>query len=444
MKILVIDAGGLHVSTARKFGLEGHKVWYHVPWVSAYPKFETYAPGSNVPEIEKVLDWGIYADEADLIVFPDSGMGGVADYLRRKGHVVFGAGLGEETEFDRMKFVELQDKLGMKRPPSWEVRGFEECLTKLQELLGTSETNQLSTGKYFVKFNIWRGTLESFPVESLEQTKFLLDSVRPGLGTFADQIPMVIQEKIEGVETGGDGFYAGDHWVMPVQFGFENGANYVCKIVSDLGFQQADIEKWGEYLKSVDYRGAFSWECIYDGKDCYWIDATPRFGMPLGLMWANYIDDLGQLFFEIAKGTAEDSRLPLGEYLGCAEISSEEGINKYLKLSGGENVQWMRFMQDKEGDIYSVPGCSTLGIICGRGESLEAVEKDLEKNSEDVSAFFGSFDTEFIASTREKFIDPLKEMGIDFETEGKTEARITTTTRTTRAGRLLREWHVKL
>lgn len=784
LSFLVIDSGGLGVDIARKLGQEGHKTFYYNAWQSAYPVFEAYAPGVGIPEITKVLDYASHLDEVDCIVFPDTGMGELAHYLREKGYNVFGAGRGEELENNRGLFTDVLAKLGIKHPVTHKVNGLTEAIEKLKELFGAvSETNQLATGKCFVKFDIWRGSLESFPVDSVESAEQMFDVVRAKLGPYADSIPMVIQETVEGIECfdgetevftnlgwikfkdlkgdeliyssdfkekfdfykikrnikyrykgkmyryegqcidmlvtpnhklwckshsdkygsngklreehkpyrqvsvsemtqslyyipknmlwsgeklefikipeceigngyrpdsiqsdisipvniflnflgwflsegclnkdtygifvtqrnfredveecfnelgfnwnysgskdkkdfrinskqlynwlakncysseehnaftkkipefiknlspelirefldsfvlgdgsvredglkiyrsanksmaddlqelvlktgsyatmneiisgsigdfqgrtiyrkndgicycvtewirkqqdaclltnkfelvdfddyvydvevepyhslyirrngkvfwssncGFDVFFNGKDFVKPLMWGFENSGDYLGFITNEATFFESDLNKIAEYLRSVNYRGAFSMETIWDGRDHYWLDWTGRFPLPLGLMYPTFIQNLGELFLGIAKGEDVSSQLPLNEYIGCVALASEEAGDKFVSIKGGKNTKFMRYMMDDKGNSYAVPGMSLLGISSAQGKNLEELKANLNKETDELNIFFGKFNKNAMDDIEDKYIKPLLKQGILFKEERK-------------------------
>jgi hypothetical protein len=442
MKFLFIDCGGLHVDTARQLGKEGHEVNYHMPWVSAYPKFEMFAPGLGIKEINKVLDYGPYIDDADVIVFPDIGMGKLAHWLRGNGHNVFGAGLGEEMENDRMKSVEVMNKLGIKCPKTVVATGLTEALNTMKKLFGVQETNQKSGGSYFIKFNIWRGSLESFPAKSMEQVNFMFDSLRSSMGPYVEQIPVIIQEAIEGIETGADLFFNGETFLYPAMWGFEYGGNYTGLMTSDMTIFKEDLDKAATYLKSVNYRGAFSFECIFDGKDSYWIDWTCRFPMPLGLLYSSFSNGkLGEFIYGVATGEAKETPFPDNKYLGCLEIYSDEAIKKYLPLHGGDNTRFIRYMMNGD-TAYSVPGVTTfVGAVCASGDNLQQLHDAIIEEEEKLDVYYGMCNTNFIHDTIEKYVEPIKKMGVNFGDGAMVESarKIVIKPSQSRAGQILQQ-----
>jgi hypothetical protein len=438
VKFLFIDAGSLHQATAAKVGSEGHIVFYWSPWNSSYPKFKDYAPGVGIPEFTKVLEYASYLDDVDIIVFPDVGMGALCDYLRSKGYDVFGAGLGEEAEQDRIKSIEIMDKYGIAHPDTKVFKGINEVLKFLESEDGKSETNQLSDGKYFVKFNIWRGSIDSFPVESLPQAKDMFAKVRAEIGPYADEMEIIVQTKVEGVESGFDIFFNGNEVLTPIMWGFESGGNYIGYIDDVLpDFLNDSLSKAIPYLRSINYRGAFSVEVIYDGKESYWIDWTCRYPMPLGLMYSQFIPNYGEFIAAIARGESVSTGLPKGTYLGAAEFTSENALNDWLPVSTNEHTKLVRYMQVKDQE-FIVPGVSTLGIVTGEGDDFKALKADLDKNIEGVSAFFGKVESNFIPTIIDKYVDPLSKLGIKFGDGSKVES-----SRGSRARELLNRFNSK-
>ena len=314
-KFLVIDPGGMHVETARQLGREGHDVVYYSPYHTAYAEFRNAGCGVGCPEIKKVLDFGSHIESVDCIVIPDVGMGDLADYFRSVGKPVFGGGKAEILEQDRRKCFEILDSVGVKYPKSHYVTGVTEAIKKCGEIIAQkSETNQMASGKCFVKVNVFRGDVDTFPVDNLETAQGMFDDMRVAFGPHAEDIEICVQETVNGFECGADLFFNGEKFVGPYMVGFEDGMDYVGKITDDLGFMKADCDKIATHLKASGYRGAFSFEGIWDGKDMYFIDLTMRYPMPLGMMYNEYANKLSDLIYEIANGTAESSRLPLNRH----------------------------------------------------------------------------------------------------------------------------------
>lgn len=435
MKFLVIDAGGLHVDTARCLSVNGDEVVYYNPWNSAYANFEAGAPGFGVPGITKTLSWGQHVDDADCIILPDSGMGDVGDYLRRKGKNVFSAGLGEQLEFDRAFSFKKMSQLGLKVPDTWNVKGVDQAIATLTKLLkgkGKSETNQMVAGKFYVKFDVWRGTQETFPAEDLEAATMRLNEVRSRFGAYSQTMPICIQASVEGVECGFDCFFNGEEWLTPGMWGFESGGSYIGLITRDMTIYQPDMDKLAKYFREINYRGAFSTECFYDGENLWWIDPTPRFPMPLGLMYSVFSADFPALIYGVADGSMTESNLPEGRYIGAMEISSEEALKNWSPMSGGERTRFMHYMMGQDKKAYSIPGVSCVGVACGDGKNLGEVEASCQREGEEVEVFFGNMTTSFAQDIMEKYVEPIAKLGVEFGPSPTLESRRMPKTRKTR------------
>lgn len=415
MKFLVIDNGALHVDNARLIALDDNEVWYYCPWQHGFPKFEDGAPGYGIPEIKKVLDFAPYLDEADVIFFPDSGIGELAHTLREKGYRVFGAGRGEILEMDRAKSVEIMKDLGIACPETISVKGTTEALNFFKKAFKLNETNQSATGKYFVKLNIWRGTQDSFPVESYDIAEYMLKDLDAKFGPYSKSIELIIQKTVEGIECGADLIFTGEHFLKPAMIGFESSNSYIGYMTDDLSIYKSDLEKFEKYLASVNYRGFFSFECFFDGKQCSYIDITPRTPMPLGLMYPTFAKNYPGLIYDVAEGTATDSHFELGTFLGGAEVESDNAKSSWLPLTAGKNTRLMRYMM-QDGQAFSVPGGeATVAMVCATGSSMQDVEQKIQKEAEQLNIFFSKCSVDYLDKVRENYIEPLKELGFDFD-----------------------------
>ncbi len=111
-KILIWDIG-YGVEHAKRMVQDGHEVYYFNEWIEPLPKFSRYAIGLGFEGIEKVKSFFRYVDDVDLIAFIFLGRGDMADWLREKGYRVYGAGLGEKLETDRLYAKKIQKKIGL-------------------------------------------------------------------------------------------------------------------------------------------------------------------------------------------------------------------------------------------------------------------------------------------------------------------------------------------
>lgn len=416
MKVLVLDMG-CHVDTARMIAKEGHEVFYYCQFGGASPKFLDGAPGYGVPGLTKVLEFGSYLDQVDLICVFHVGLGDLVSYLRSKGYRVFGAGKGEILETDRAKSVEIMKSLGIQCPETIVVKGVREALKFFKAAFQVQETNQSATGKYFVKLNTWRGTQDSFPVESPQLALYMLKGLQAKFGPHAENIELIIQKTVEGKECGFDAIFDGKKFLKPTLIGFEKGNSYVGCMVNDFSIFESDMEKFTEYLSSVDYRGYFSTECFFDGNQCSYIDITCRSPMPLGLLYPSFMENFTDFLYQVAGSESTEAPIKAGTFLGGIAIASENAMSEWLPLTVGPNTRLMGYLMQGE-QRFSIPGGdATVAMACAMGSSMEDVEAKAQKEAEESTKgiFFSSATLEFVKEIRESYIEPLKELGYDYE-----------------------------
>ena len=418
MKILVIDTGGLAVGMTHLLAQQSNDVYYYSPWHAPYPKFEVNGGvGVGIPNVTKVSDWGSVVDDCDVVFFPDIGMGELQNYLKSKGHLVCGASLGEVLEQDRVKSIKILDSLNILHPESYVVYGFDEAIDWIASASDLSETNQVATGEYFVKFNVWRGSIDSFPIQSKKAAIQMLSNAKPKFGTYADKLPIIIQKKVDGIECGFDAWFNGNDFLSPCLWGFEYGASYLGKVteIEDMPQQyQNFMNKIAPYLAEVGYQGSFSTEGILanDG-NFYLIDACCRMPVPLGMIFPYFIDNFGELILSCAK--KESIRFPLAKsFYGVLEISSTEAEDKFILLQGGDNTVFLRYMMNERREKYSVPPVAILGVALAQASTISKLKEKLDVEVEKLNVFFGSI-FNVIPEMLDKFVKPFEEqLNIDF------------------------------
>ena len=104
---------GLFTELAASLVPRFKQVFYYIPWQDAFPSSAKQKIGMDFKGLTRVQEFWNYVDEADLIVFFDTYTGDLANYLRRHGKRVFGAGEAEAMELKRWNMRDLQKMKGM-------------------------------------------------------------------------------------------------------------------------------------------------------------------------------------------------------------------------------------------------------------------------------------------------------------------------------------------
>lgn len=211
-KVLCYDSGTFpHVAEvlARDF----KTVFYFSPWVDQYPTSRKAMVGVGLGDnIERIYDRFEYYPEADLIVFTDLYSADEAAYLKNQGKRVWsplGAELLELARWETHQWLKLQ---GMDVPRSELIEGLEELRTRL-----FNEDHDC-----YVKTSLFRGDFETFHHKDYRLSQTWLDELAHMLGPRQYHIPLIVEESIEGVEVGFDGYQVNGQFPDPCLYGYEH------------------------------------------------------------------------------------------------------------------------------------------------------------------------------------------------------------------------------
>jgi len=382
---LIYDYGlctELALKLAEKFG----KVYYFCHWQDAFPKSNKALIGSGL-ESEKVYrihNFWDYVDEVDLIFFPDTYCQDIVEFLRDNDYRVFGAGMAEQLENNRWYGRTIQKEIGLPYQNTVKVEGLKE----LREAL-VGEVNK------FIKLNNFRGDIESFAHKDYESSKVYLDYLANVLGPRQNLIEFIIEDKIEGIEPGYDGFVVDGKYPNYGMYGYEmKGTGYIGKIC-----QYEEIpepvklvnDKLSFIFEQLSTRSFFSTEIRVDEKGTgYLIDYTLRSPMPVPTaihleIWEN----LAEFIWEASEGNLIDL-IPKAKYGAGVSLDSEWAQNNWLEVSFPEEirpyVKFRRFMKHKN-KYYAVPGFTSICSVIGLGNTPEEAIEQVKERVELVQGF---------------------------------------------------------
>jgi len=415
MRYLIWDTN-LGVEHAARIKKDGHQVKYFTFWAyEGFPHFRSYVPGKGI--VDKSAYFFEDLDWADIVMFPDIGVGDLVDYLRRNsGKPVWGAGRGEVLETQRGLACEIMDKYGIPYPETEIVEGVD----ALEEFLKQNEN-------VFVKFDIFRGDQETFGIDkSNEAVKLKIANLRNDFGPFADEIPFIVQKTLEGPEPGCDLIFNGKKYLEPCQYGYEAKGTgcYIGKIVprfEDIPeVLREHMEKIIPFLRESDYRGAISSEGIVDRRDGVFkvIDWCCRFPYPLSAIYTENFENYSEIVEKVAKG--EDVVIKIKyPYVGLVAFESEFANEHWLDINFDPDFRdriKMRIGVYKNGVYYAVPGFSSVVTIVGLGNSVDEVIQNIKDvfEASGLSAFMLSKESIGGLEFCKKLIEEGKKVGIDF------------------------------
>jgi hypothetical protein len=277
------------------------KVKYFCSWQSAYPKYDPYVIGYGVntilPNFEQVHSIFDMMADVDIWMFPDLYMGDIQDWLREQGHLVFGAGRGENMELhrDRMK-VHLQE-LGLP-VNKWEaIEGLDALRKHLEE-----------NKDLWVKTNMFRGAMESFHHDEYKLTKPRLDRFEHTLGIYKERQKFIVEAPInDSIDFAIDMITADGKYPLKSLMGVEQKNASYCGVFTDVSKAPKGLidihDKLSKTLRQYNYRMALSLESrITKDGTAYLCDPCCRLPEPPSSLYIEMYDNFPQLVWDTASG----------------------------------------------------------------------------------------------------------------------------------------------
>ena len=421
---LVVD-NGLFVEIAIKLAKTYKKVYYYVPWESAFAKLNLTMIGTGLEGIEVVDSiYGPHFDEVDLFVFPDIYFGYEQEYLERQGKKVWGSRTGECLELQREGMKEILKAIDMPVGKFHHVKG----VANLRAFLKAND------GKVFhVKCDKVRGTFETFRVNSYKDVEPKLDEVEFNIGAFKHTLEFTVEEDLpDRVEVGTD------CWVITDD---EGKAHYPESTISgieikDVGF--ASIFKKYEDIPEVVTRfnermkpvfGAYNWRGFMStevrvGKDMepYMIDLCARAPSPPNELYQEQYSNLADCVWAGANGIVIEPE-------ATAKYGAEIMLHSSWADKGWQPVTFPPELRDRvklrnatmiEGVYYAIPqacGLPEVGAVIGLGDTLQEALDDAVANAEQVTGYYLDAKMSAIDSIKEE-CEKLEELGLNmFDSE---------------------------
>jgi phosphoribosylamine-glycine ligase len=234
------------------------------------------------------------APSCDLIIYDDKSNGEAAK-LRAKGLSVIGGGIKtDEIELNRVKANKLAEVCGMQVPKIQEVKNLKEAKDFIEKTGGKWVLKQMG------KLDGIKGLNSCAKMDNSEDVIITIDRLIEKWPKELKQ-EFILQEKIEGHE-----FACGSYW-NGKEFMKDNDGDEICEenwehkplMSGNMGESTGEmftimhyikakdskifsetLNKFREMLKKIDFRGDFDVNCIVNKKGVFFLEFTPRMGVP--------------------------------------------------------------------------------------------------------------------------------------------------------------------
>lgn len=387
---------------------------YHVPWVtSAFPSSTLRNVGCGLPNVERVYSWLSVLPEVDIVVCPHVYSFDVVDHCRSIGKPAWGASKAEALELERWKTKQLMEALDMPVVPGLLIEGTD----ALEDYLSDPDNEDR-----YIKTSMTRGDFETFHHVNWHTTKPWLDELTYRLGPRQAHIEFIVEEPVEGIEVGYDGFSVKGQFPYTASYGYEvKDCGYIGRVAT-----QDDLPEALRYcndaiastMGALGCQGFFSNE-IRIGKDRtpYLIDPTMRCGSPPSESYIELFSNWAEVIWAGAHGEMVDLS-PVAKF--SAQIilkSSWVADNKFLAVRYPDEIsQWVKLhnLCIIDGQTFVAPqDFPEFGSVVGLGDTIEdAVE--LAKERADQIECLDLQIPDGVFEKAEKQIEQGREVGISF------------------------------
>ncbi|MHB8483274.1 MAG: hypothetical protein ACYDBV_11175 [Nitrospiria bacterium] len=383
MICLVWDYGWF-APLAEKLAEDFDTVYYICNVRSGYPKTREKLVGEGINGVTRIDPddfWEVW-EEVDLFVFPDCYDGKFQQWLKDQGCLVWGTGISSWLEKDRMACAAWQKKVGLP-------------LARTESIIGLDKLRETVKPNQFIKINENRGDFETVKNIDKIRSEQRFDEIAVELGAYKNLMEFILVNKIDGVETGYDGFSVDGKHPNKSLFGYEiKDCGYVGKYVDYKNLPPAVLtvnEQLFKVFEDEKMRGAFSNEIrVTDKRVPYLIDPTLRLPNPPYQIHLANIKNLGKMILEAARGNLVEPELEF-KYGAIAIMNSEFAIKNMLPIKVPEKKKkWVKIMNWAiiDNEWYSVPlyGLAEFGAVVGLGNTLDEAIKACKENCEGIEA----------------------------------------------------------
>jgi hypothetical protein len=410
--VLVADHG-LFMEVAPRLAREFGEVKLWVPWMSGYPKAAPAFVGTGLPGVERVQNFWDHAPDVDLIVFPDLYMADMAEVCRgRLNKPVWSHLRAESLELDRMGTRRLQADLGIAAPKTKYFVG----VAALADYLRNHEDK-------WVKISTFRGDGETWHHETWHTTEVYLDHFRNRVGALADSYEFLVEDNVEGIEVGYDGFTVRGEWPEASYWGFEvKDQGYIGKFspYGELPKPMRDINaKVASILKEESATGFCSFEFrLTKGGEAMMIDPCLRLGSPPSEGTMEGYDNLGEIIWEGAHGRLAPV-VSAGEFIAIAMMHSSFALTNWVPIDVPKGIErWVKLRNKAviDGKIYHVPtqgDMPEIGAVVAVADDLDKAISLVKERAAQVKGYLIEVHVESLDAAQEE-IEKAKDYGIDF------------------------------
>lgn len=283
---VLVYGHGLEIPVAQRMARECKRVIYFSEWEEGFSIVNKAMIGRGMEGIERCTDIWDMKKDVDLFMFPDIQHSGLQLELESQGYAVWGSRRADRLEMDREFFLGALAAVGLRVPKHEVVVG----VSALRDYLKEREDQ-------YIKISWFRGTIETKHWRSWDLDANLIDLWSIRLGAVREIFHFLVFEPIDTpLEIGGDTYGVDGQWPNTMLHGIEwKDESYLSAVTTrdKMPPQIAEVlDAFAPFFKAKRMRNQWSMEVRVREAEWFFIDATPRLGLPSTASqleaWTNY------------------------------------------------------------------------------------------------------------------------------------------------------------
>lgn len=395
-KPLVID-NSLYVSLAARLARD-QPVAYFSSWNNAFPVSREFAPGTGIPNVERVDDPISFMldGKASHVIVPDLYLNGYETLARRLEIPTWGSNGGNQLELDRWHLKEFLAEHDLPVNFSVKLEGMDNLAAYLKE----------HDDKY-VKISVFRGDRETVHHVNWQKSQYdWFNRLRHRLGKVGETIPFIVEDPIpDALEIGIDTFVRGSEFLSPMALGLEKkGDGYFGWIVDEIPEQFGPVaQALSGYFAEHDYCNFFSNEMRIRNGEIYMIDATCRIPSPPGGVMMAAIENFPKVILDGKAPDYGDAKY-LYEIILKSDPVAEEWLNVTFPDEFADRYEFRNYCV-RDGQVWIIPHDSKyveFGSALGWGKSKDAAREMCIEAANAVKAEGIRFDDDVLKEAEEE------------------------------------------
>jgi hypothetical protein len=407
MKILIHDHG-LCLEAAITLARAGHKVGYYTTALDKHSLHDEHLFGRGFDKegVQKVDSFYSLLDSVDLICDFDTHNGDEVDWLRSKGHKVWGAGArAEKLELDRWHTAKLQQAAGLPTPKIRAIQG----VTTLIKVLEHDYTNV----ELWIKCSGFR-EIETFHHESWPTTQEqFIAPLLTAYGTDPTLEFLLVDPIDPAQEVGADPIYLDGQLTTLKPYGYEDkDSSYIGRFNSSVlpTPLQAIFDAFAEELRSCTSFVSSEARVTSDRKG-YLVDLTIRAPHPVMMAQIEAIKNFADVVTKHAQPTTRANYAAV--LCGTSGWATEHSMEVTFPPKFRQQVKFAKAWR-KDDHIYTVPSKNFAVQCVGLGTTIDQAIQGATMVANQVKGKELTFDNSSLDKLRDEVIPQGRKYGIEF------------------------------